>query len=277
MSELPIWQTIEEALRLVWAKREDFISLASLPVVVLAMLAILQMVILPSETGNLMPDSSEGVSVVLTPGQIMTLILNTGVSIFLYVAFAVAWHRKVLLSTKISTVGKNLRWGARQWRYLLLWLTVSVIAPAPVIALILLATAFVGQEELILVPPVLVAAILTTLFIYGRIVLLLPGAAVDRPLSIATSWSLTTGNGWRMMGIVFLPLLPVALVKLLVATILAAAVSAVGIGQGLSSTFVVALLQYAVTYAGVAITISAVSLAYMRLTSGRPPNVGSTA
>ena len=277
MFELPVWQTIEQAFRLVWAKREDFVSLASLPVVVLAMLAILQIVILPSEIGDVMPNATESIGAVLTPGQIMTLILNTGVSIFLYVAFAVAWHRKVLLSTEISTVVKTLRWGARQWRYLLMWLTVSVIAPAPVIALILLATALAGQEGLGLVPPVLVAAILTTLFIYGRIVLLLPGAAVDRPLSIPASWSLTTGNGWRMVGIAFLPLLPVALVKLLVATILAAAVSAVGIGQGLSSTFVVALLQYAITYAGVAITISAVSLAYMRLTSRQPPNGSSTA
>ncbi len=273
MPELPFWRTIEQAFRFVWAERRDFVSLASLPVLVLALLAVVQAIVLPGETGDVTPDGAESMEVALAPGQIMTLILNTGVSAFLYVAFAVAWHRKILLPAEVSTAATALRWGRRQSRYLLLWLMVSVIASAPVAVLVLFATALAGEEGLVLLPPVLVGAALATLFIYGRIVPLLPAAAIDRPLGVAASWSLTTGNGWRMMGIAFLPLFPVILVQLLVAMVFGSLAQAFGVEQSLSTTFVAALLQYAITYAGVAITISALSFAYIHLTSARATRV----
>ena len=276
MPEIPFWRTIEQAFRLVWEEGRDLVSLASLPVLVLALLAVVQAIVLPGETGDVTPDAAEGMEVALAPGQIMMLILNTGVSAFLYVAFAVAWHRKILLPAEVSTVATSLRWGRRQSRYLLLWLMVSVIASAPVMALVLFATALAGGEGLVLAPPVLAGAALATLFIYGRIVPLLPAAAIDRPLGIAASWSLTTGNGWRMVGVAFLPLFPVVVVQLLAAMVLGSLAQAIGVEQGLSTTFVAALLQYAITYAGVAITISALTLAYLHLTSMRTPRVNLT-
>lgn len=276
MHEIPFWRTIEQAFRLVWEEGRDLVSLASLPVLVLALLAVVQAIVLPGETGDVTPDAAEGMEVALAPGQIMMLILNTGVSAFLYVAFAVAWHRKILLPAEVSTVATSLRWGRRQSRYLLLWLMVSVIASAPVMALVLFATALAGGEGLVLAPPVLAGAALATLFIYGRIVPLLPAAAIDRPLGIAASWSLTTGNGWRMVGVAFLPLFPVVVVQLLAAMVLGSLAQAIGVEQGLSTTFVAALLQYAITYAGVAITISALTLAYLHLTSMRTPRVNLT-
>lgn len=188
-------RTIEQAFRFVWSERRDFVSLASLPVIVLALLAVLQTIVLPGGSGDISPENADAVDMELTPGQILTLVVNTAVSAFLYVAFAVAWHRKILLPTETSTVAASLRWGHRQSRYLLLWLMVSVIASLPVVGLVLFATALAGGEGLALMPPVLAGAALATLFIYGRIVPMLPAAAIDKSLGLAETISLTTGNG----------------------------------------------------------------------------------
>ena len=102
--------------------------------------------------------------------------------------------------------------------------------------------------------------------IYARIALILPAAAIDTPMTFVESAKLTKGNSWRMMlAVVVLPL-GVMLFGGLAVLVVAAPLTQL-IGSSITAQFLLSLVAQSVNYAGFAVGITALALAYRQLTA----------
>ena len=147
-------------------------------------------------------------------------------------AIAVAWHRHILhnepLTARFAPVD------ARVVRYFVFTVILAFVVGVIPLTLLLMTTggtAEAGAEpegaglSLLLVPLLMVACI----YVAMRLQLIFPATAIgDQALTLARSWAVTDGNGWRLVLGFFLATLPVALLVLGVALFLAWAAEATG-------------------------------------------------
>jgi hypothetical protein len=147
-------------------------------------------------------------------------------------AVAVAWHRHILhdepLAARFAPVD------ARVIRYFVLTVMLAfVVGVLPLMLLMLLTGAGAGGEGsgegagvgLLLVPALMMACIYAAM----RLQLIFPATAIgDQALTLARSWAVTAGNGWRLTLGFFLATLPVALLVLALALFLGWAADATG-------------------------------------------------
>jgi hypothetical protein len=110
----------------------------------------------------------------------------------------------------------------------------------------------------IVIYPIFALAFLYSLYVYARLSLLFPARAADHRLGFAECFRLTRGNGWRLVAILALVFAPfwVALSAGL------AAMAILGIVGGLTGTLIGALLHQGLNFAGIAVGVSALSIAY---------------
>ena len=144
-------------------------------------------------------------------------------------AVAVAWHRRLLandpLTARMAPIDR------RVIRYFALSLMLAfLVGILPLVALF--ATMGVGEGEEfspgfgILLAPVLM---IVCIYVAMRLQLVFPATAIDdRAITPAGSWRITHGNGWRLVLGFFLATLPVAIVALALAFLLAWAAEASG-------------------------------------------------
>ena len=122
-------------------------------------------------------------------------------------AFAVGWHRHVIFGEKVTSTS-TLRFGGREWRFLLFSLPLAVMVAAvtfllqPILSA-LASGAAVSDLAWKDAGSVLLAIVL--LSIQVRLSFFAPLAAADIPGDILTrSWRLTRGNGLRIFAGIFL-------------------------------------------------------------------------
>ena len=108
----------------------------------------------------------------------------------------------------------------------------------------------------------LFGALVGIMLVYSRLLLILPAAALDEKMSLSDSWRLTRGNSWRMVGISFLPSIPMLIVMVFASVAVLSAISASGLRESLTAMLVANLLGQALFFIGVAVTVSALSIAY---------------
>jgi hypothetical protein len=147
-------------------------------------------------------------------------------------AIAVAWHRHILdnepLTARFAPVD------ARVIRYFVLTVILAFMVGVIPLTLLLMTTggtAEAGAQPegsglgLLVVPLVMLACI----YVAMRLQLIFPATAIgDQALTLARSWTVTDGNGWRLVLGFFLATLPVALTVLGLALFLAWAAEATG-------------------------------------------------
>jgi len=270
MSRISIFETIGDAYRFCWAGRRDFLMLAFLPVLVLGLLGALEYALVPAvppvvetENGSLMPVSFRPVKLVML-----------AIELVLYVMFAVAWHRRFLVAGEAPTVGAALRWGGRQTRFLTrlvgMALAGSLVAAAGTFLIVIPITEVTGIAGGGLSMLTLLAVILAAVTVYSRFLPLLPAAAIGTPLSFRAAWRMTRGYSPHMVLIGILPFLPVLLVAFMAGTLYASLATAIGLLPSMTGAFLGTLIVEACAYAGVAVTVSALSIAYRDLTATGP-------
>lgn len=127
------------------------------------------------------------------------------------VVFTVICHRLVLLAQGPDgdeagrlSLGRSLRFAG----WVLVVGLVYVVMAAPLSAV--LARFLPGEFDAGgLTSAAFMAIFLLPLYVIARILLVLPGTAIDQQVNLRWSWNRTRGNGWRLVGTVLL--LPKAL------------------------------------------------------------------
>lgn len=150
-----------------------------------------------------------------------------GVALLAGVVVAVSVHRQFLQSPDRQM---PLRWGKAETSYAwgLFKLTLVMIIPTFLYVLVIvvfLTTVFsnwniesFSVEQPLLALPLIWLAISPLWYLWARMALILPSAAIRQQpaVHLSDSMELTSGNGWRMVAVTMLPLLALGMLDLLI-------------------------------------------------------------
>ena len=124
-----------------------------------------------------------------------------------YVLFAVVCHRSVILGGSSLPNRFGLFWSARETGFLGWTIAIMVVTWLLGIGVVLLAL-FSPFPEFV----TLLLVWLALAYLYVRLAMVFPATAVDDEASFDRAWSLTYGNGLRIMFVIALSVAPVILV-----------------------------------------------------------------
>lgn len=254
--ELPLMEMITDAFRYVYDERKDFIALASLPVIALALIA--------SGLNFLMPDGGVQVDESGMPVSIGPLVfVNIFVSIVFFAIFAVAWYRKFLVGEEDVTVGAALKLDGRKIRFVirlggLLLLCALLMMP------VVIGFQLISAAGLAFGPIAIFVMLVVGLLVYARGSLWLIAAAVDDPTSLRAIWRGTNGFSWRLVVLVVAPPMLLLIIQMLVLNIAALILGALGLMDSMTGGLILLIIQESLSYLGIAVVASALSMAYLR-------------
>lgn len=178
-------------------------------------------------------------------------------SLFLWPIIAVAWHRFILVGD-VAPGSFHLHFGRREARFLMVSIFLGLfMLPGYIMAAMTVAlNDGAASSSLALVALLGLVALAFALYYFTRLLLLLPGIAVDEPIDPRLILERTSGNFWRLVLLMMLATLPIAVAFVVVGTVL--------LSLGLP-TFAVYVLG-AVFYIFFAIVgVAALSIAYREL------------
>ncbi len=266
-SRLPVLSTLWLALRFVWDGRRGFWYTAFLPVLVLTVLNTLGAALaLPVDPADPAAGSYAPPFVVIT-AHIALLAL--------YVMFAVAWHRRWLLPNESVTYATALKWDGRKTKFLIRLFLIAVCAFAVMLPIFVLFQ-FLGlgaSPDGAIKPGTAFGAILMILAGYavmGRLMPLLPAAAVDDDIDFRGCWALTAGVTWRLMVIILLPGIVFGALNLAVEAAVNAGLNGIGLGGSLVAVAVESFGLQILSFFGIAVGVTALSITYQSLKQTLP-------
>ena len=215
--KVPVWQTAVESYRFVFSNLGRFAVLAGVPVLIVF-------------------GTELAVHINRSPlaGWMFTLV-----SLGAWAVFVVRWHRLVLLDDRGGAFRAVLALrNLRVFAYALFWFLILMFAfpiylgmaiylldllPYPATTVDLPGTIpeltgrpLAGFEAWRVATTILAPSIILW-FLALRVTLVLPGAAIDRPMSIVDAWRESRGNSWHYIGTIIIGIvLPYIFVDLLV-------------------------------------------------------------
>ncbi|MCD8523751.1 MAG: hypothetical protein LRY66_01805 [Saccharospirillaceae bacterium] len=181
-ADLPVMDLITEAIALLWLKRSAVIRMFLPAMLILALV-----------------DWSS--SVFLAEDDYLNKLVFIIVSIFLSVMFATSCHRFTLLPKEQWDANALHGIGREELRYLLRGILLAVIAVVVFFGTMLFAMVFLGQENAWLGA---VIAVLPALYFWSRLSITLPELALGQKSDLKRAWSLSAGNGSRLVLVVFI-------------------------------------------------------------------------
>ena len=174
-AKLPTIDLFKEAMELLWHKRSQVVKMF-LPIVVL-------MSFLDWTAENIiqLDDNSVRLTVAV-------------VSALFSVLFATAGHQFTLLPEQQRSYSQAIRlWGVNEFRYLLRAIQIAVLASI-LFLVVMFALMLIGDSPQVAIAAATLAAI-AALYIWGRLSIVLPEAALGKPTSLKRAWGLSEGNG----------------------------------------------------------------------------------
>ncbi len=253
--KLPVWSTIGRAYRLVFANITAFAALAALP------LGLSYLVLL----------AGDGLAARLELHTLVRLLLEQPLRWLFWIAFAVAWHRYVLLGRPQDRRWLGFRFGRREARFFFY-------------ALLLALPFVVAFLPLFIVPPLLqkshwtvqagamagVGLVMLAIFAGGffcsvRFSFILPSISVDRTGGLETAWAETSGSGWRIFAATMLGAIPLGVVDQLLRALV------IELGELPALLALLPFVQLVTSFLFTAILVSILSLAF-RARSGWKPD-----
>ncbi len=287
MPKVPVWSTVGGAFAFVWRERKRFAALAFAPVLFASLITVLFLWAMPVET---MMEVAQGQRS-MAPMVIGIFAVNL-ITALLWVTFSVAWHRRYLMPGEDVTIGQALMWRMRQTRFGLrfigigLLVTVIWIFGGGAFGLMGWATESAASDTVktfggILSVTAIFAMMIFAFLAFARLSLWLPAAAVEAPLKMTEVWRITRGNGWRLIAITALVAIPFAITGAVLQLLFFPAFSGpdaysqmmeggapVMMNMGLTVSLLVNLLYMTYYYISIAVGVTALSIAYRRLTGG---------
>ncbi len=177
-------------------------------------------------------------------------------------AFAVVWHRGILLGERPSGL-VYLRIGKEEVRYFLLGLLLTAAILAPAIAVQQWAVAVAPHARglfAILIMAGLLAVLAATLTVVTRLTLVYPATAIGAfALGFERSWRLTRGNTWRILGGAVLATLPWTAISMILNTMVKGLAVDPG---GVTAAALVLAVEIVVSFAQIAVCAAFLSYAY---------------
>ena len=260
-SKLPILACISESYEFLWSHRSEFLRMCT-PCVNFSLCAHHCLFNLSST--RFKPTNS--------------LCFARGSSNFLYAMFGVAWHRRSPPTEQI-TIWEALRWDSEDVILYTFHYSGHLCHDSTSIFLILLFesktdglsifSGSIGINPRNLIVLVFVSASLWML-IFTRLSLWLPAAAVDEKHSIISIWRLGKENGWSLVAITLGAMLPLAFLISLALSLVVSIVTSLGIQSNLTGLLITGLALGFTKYLALAAEITALSIAYRKLSS---PNI----
>lgn len=197
----------------------------------------------------------------LLGGAMLAMMLAT----LAVVPAATAWHRLILFGPQAEPPGFRL--GPRELRYglyLLLYCALVIIAAVPAgvavffgaIGLVALGVPVVFPEIETLLATAAAIGMLVALFATVRMFLLFPGIAIGRGMGMRQAGQASRGNQFRLFLASVVPMLPVALLRLLAETPADAGLAMKTVASAAASALLIPFL---------AVSVSVLSLSYRAL------------
>ena len=227
--KIRVWTMVVDSYRFVLSHPRDLIRVGWLPLIALFALNLW--------LGGI-GSTSRGLDAAAPDFGIGKVALNIMLLSLIAASILVAWHRVVLLHIDTSGSGVAVRLGWREMRYLLSWLALSavflgiftlswglVIGLGFLLLVALKAALLLAQaggpptlgstdQFIVLLYAAVLPAFLLASYFATRFSLVLPAMATDRQRSLGRAWSLSAGNGWRLVIAALFVMLPVELVSI---------------------------------------------------------------
>src|SRR5690554_4162132 len=187
-AKLPVMDLFKEAMELLWVKRNAVIKMF-LPIIAL-------MSLLDWATENLIQLDDHS-----------TKFVMTAISALFSVLFATAGHQFTLLPEQQRSYSQAIRlWGVNEFRYLLRAIQIAVLASI-LFLVVMFALMLIGDSPQVAIAAATLAAI-AALYIWGRLSIVLPEAALGKPTSLKRAWGLSEGNGVSLcLVVIIIPIL----------------------------------------------------------------------
>lgn len=212
--------------------------------------------------------------------------LALSVGLVLVAIVSVAWYRANLLGER-PTASPRLSRRHLDMSLMSLLLSALVYAPLGLSERLLLA---IPEDDLrgeVIALVFVVGVVLLAWYLYLRLFLVLPAIALDRAFGLRDAWRVSAGNGWRLLGVSFLIVVPFAAVLLILDVLFDAplddsnpvsiAIGLNGPGVGTLEEALYVALQSMVQVVLAAVLAALGSVAFRDLTAQAPPSYGSTA
>ncbi|KAB7740453.1 hypothetical protein F2P47_07955 [Parvibaculum sedimenti] len=178
-------------------------------------------------------------------------------SLFLWPIIAVAWHRFILLGDA-APGAFHLHFGRREARFLMVSIFLGLLMlPGYIMAALTVAmNEGAANPSLSLVAFLGLIALLVAVYYFTRLLLLLPGVAVDEPIDPRLILERTRGNFWRLVLLMLLATLPIGVAFVVIGTVM------LSLGLPTLIVFVLAAVFY-IFFAIVGVAV--LSIAYREL------------
>jgi len=197
-----------------------------------------------------------------TESQFFLALALEAASLFLWPVIAVAWHRFILLGD-VSAGAVHFSFGRPEALFLLVSVLLFLLL-APGIMLTM-STAMLQESS---AAPLLsffgLLLLLVGFYLFVRLTLLLPAAAIGAPLDPRLVLERTRGNFWRLVAVFLAPMLPLLICAILLGILLQG-------GPLLQVLAVIGLALVSIFFA--VVNVAALSIAYRELvgTAGSEP------
>lgn len=289
MYKLSVWQTIKEAYAFIWAERRSWLTYGLGPVILVCAAPFLLFGAALGLSGGGF-QAGPGVQRDSAVGFVAAIIAFLVILIVVYIAFAVAWHRRYLVGPDNTSARELIKWERRHWSFLgrgvlfviigLLVMAVFWFPTTKFLLPILSPSTFsagsgnIGTFLAVLIGIQLIIGVLFSVVMVGFLLTFPAASVADYELTITRAWSLASGNRWRMFWVftvgAYIPIFIVQIGLEAIPTGFAAilfddpAIAAESTLIGVMTT-ISGLLVVAVVLLGFAIGISLLSIMYRRL------------
>ncbi|WP_430462000.1 hypothetical protein ACQUQU_04180 [Thalassolituus sp. LLYu03] len=181
-AELPVWDLIREALMLLWGKRADVLRMFLPLMLVLATIDWISSFWLAEDA---------------QAGRLLFVLVSS----LLSVLFATSCHRFTLLPPEQWDGNALHGFGRDEWRYMLRGIQIAVIAIVICFSCMLGLMLIMGKDQAWLAAAL---AVLPTLYFWSRLSVTLPELALGKQSDLKRAWAISSGNGSRLVLVVFI-------------------------------------------------------------------------
>jgi len=254
MTPIPVFQTAIGAYLYLWQERIYLWQLTMPPIVILSILGAL---VQWGTTSSIETTNSMSYTSIHRSGWVAALFYITFlISIWIWLSFSVAWHRKYLLGGNGNGTLNAYRWSRRQFRFLGTAIKIFLLMIPALFIFTFLVTPAALRVFLIIL------GLMAYAYIYARLLIWFPAVAVDQQLDIRSLWQLSQNNGWRLLSIIAVVSMPLIVLSLLAYLITGPLEFISQFNQYLSVALLSNLLFKFLSFMELAASISGLSIAY---------------